>query len=194
MIFTQERAVLSEVPVKIAKTVAIAIAGSAFLALMSQLAIHLPFTPVPVTMQTLAIFLLGAFLGSRNGALSVIAYLAEGTCGLPVFAGGIANPLWFCGPKAGYLIGFVLAAYTIGKIIEKRPNLGFLSLLGAILASEAIILSCGALVLSLFLGVANAVTAGILPFLAGACYKVVSASLLIRGGNLGRAFFISRQK
>src|SRR5262245_5158687 len=93
--------------------------GSIFLALMSQLAVHLPYTTVPFTMQTLGVFLLGGILGSKQGALSVLTYLAQGTVGLPVFAGGVANPRWFCDPKAGYLISFTLAAFLIGKAIEK---------------------------------------------------------------------------
>ena len=139
------------------------IAGSAFLALMSQVAI--PLTPVPLTMQTLAVFLLRALLGSRNGAFSVAAYLAEGTLGLPVFAGGTANPLWFCGARAGYLIGFVIAAYVIGKIVERTSNQSLLKLITAISSGQMIISVCGWAWLSFFVGPMEAVVMGILPFL-----------------------------
>jgi biotin transport system substrate-specific component len=177
-----------------AKTMSLALAGSLFLALMSQVAIYLPFTLVPVTMQTLAIFLLGGLLGSRAGALSVIAYLVEGTFGLPVFAGGISNPLWFLGAKAGYLIGFVLAAFLVGKITELKPKLNFFMLLGAVVLGEAAILTCGSLWLSFFVGFPQAIFTGVVPFLPGACYKTVSATCLIRGVNLGKSVLTSYLK
>jgi biotin transport system substrate-specific component len=166
------------------RTSLIVIAGSAFLALMAQVAIPLPFTPVPLTMQTLAVFLLGALLGSRNGALSVIAYLVEGSCGLPVFAGGTANALWFFGARAGYLVGFVIAAYIVGKIIERIRSKGILKLIAAIGAGQATILFCGWLWLSFFVGPIQAIVVGVLPFLITDIAKIASASLIIRGASL----------
>lgn len=164
-----------------AKTLGLSIAGSLFLALASQVAIFLPFTLVPVTMQTLAVFLLGGTLGSRIGSLSVIAYLVEGTCGFPVFAGGAINPLWFLGAKAGYLVGFVLAAYLVGKITEQKSKLSFFQTLGTVVLAEAVILTSGCLWLSLFVGFPQSIYAGMLPFLPGACYKTVSAACIISG-------------
>ena len=162
------------------------ICGSVFLVLFSQISIPLPFTPVPQTMQTLAVFLLGASLGSRLGTLSVLTYLAEGTMGLPVFAGGASNPLWFCSTSAGFLMGFVFAAYCIGKIIEKRPYMGIWSLIATITLGQAIISCAGTLWLSFFVGLIPAFMMGTLPFLGGAFCKVVSAALLIRGIVLGK--------
>ncbi|MDB6080863.1 MAG: BioY protein [Chlamydiia bacterium] len=155
--------------------------GSAFLALMSQLSIPLPFSPVPLSMQTFAVFLLGAFLGPRIGALSVIAYLAEGSAGLPVFAGGLTNPLWFCSARTGYLIGFVIAAFVIGKTYEYRPQMGFFSSLLTMASGAVTILAVGALWLSIFVGPQAAITMGVLPFLIADSIKIVAAACIAQG-------------
>ena len=84
--------------------------GSMLVALTAQISIPLPFSPVPVTGQTLAVLLIGALLGSRRGALSLVAYLLAGLIGLPVFASGAAGPAYIMGPTGGYLVGFIAAA------------------------------------------------------------------------------------
>ena len=161
-------------------------AGSVFLALMAQVRVPLPFTPIPVSMQTLAIFLLGATLGSRRAALSVTAYLVEGSCGLPVFAGGVVDPVWFMTPRAGYLLAFIAAAFVIGFLIEKRRSPGFFYLLASLVVGEAIILSIGSCWLGAFVGMDNAVAMGALPFLPGAAVKVTAAASAIRGYHIAR--------
>src|SRR4051812_45046818 len=95
---------------RILKELGIALAGSCFLALLSQVAIPLPFTPIPVTLQTLGVFLLGGILGGRRAVYSVVGYLVQGCCGLPVFAGGVSNPLWISSLQAGFLVAFIGAA------------------------------------------------------------------------------------
>src|ERR687883_1533450 len=89
------------------------LAFSLFTGLMAHIAIPLPFTPVPITGQTFAVLLTGALLGSRLGAAAMLAYLAEGFAGLPVFApqGG---PLTY-----GYLAGFVAGAFVVGWLAER---------------------------------------------------------------------------
>src|SRR3954468_18336880 len=94
-------------------------AASLFVALSASIAIWLPNTPVPITAQTLIVLLTGALLGSRLGSLALVAYLAEGLAGLPVFAGGMSA--WspsrvpgvptILGPTSGYIIGFIMAAW-----------------------------------------------------------------------------------
>src|SRR5512146_2914983 len=81
------------------------VAGSLLLALSAQVVIPLPFSPVPITGQTLVVLLIGATYGSRRGALCLLAYLSEGTAGLPVFAGGNAGLAYSFGPTGGYLWG-----------------------------------------------------------------------------------------
>uniref|UniRef100_UPI002580E7FB biotin transporter BioY n=2 Tax=Oceanithermus sp. TaxID=2268145 RepID=UPI002580E7FB len=80
------------------------LAGAGFVALLAQVALPLPFTPVPVTLQTLGVLLVGAALGSRLGAQALGLYLAAGAAGLPVFAGGGAGVGWLAGPTGGYLL------------------------------------------------------------------------------------------
>ncbi|PRX35339.1 biotin transport system substrate-specific component [Meinhardsimonia xiamenensis] len=92
------------------------IAGSAFIALAAQITV--PFYPVPMTLQTLAVLLVGFTYGSRLGAATLLAYLAEGATGLPVFAGG-ANGAAFFGPTAGFLVGFVPMAWLAGLASER---------------------------------------------------------------------------
>src|SRR5215208_680403 len=103
-------------------------AASLFVALSASIAIWLPNTPVPVTAQTLTVLLTGALLGSRLGSLALLTYLAEGLAGLPVFAG--ATNAWspsripgvpvILGPTAGYLVGFVVAAWLTGWLSERN--------------------------------------------------------------------------
>ncbi|MCS7251828.1 MAG: biotin transporter BioY, partial [Thermoflexus sp.] len=126
--------------------------GSLFTALMAQISIPLPFTPVPITGQTLAVLLVGAALGSRRGALSIATYVLEGALGLPVFAGGTAGISRLQGPTGGYLIGFVAAALITGWLAERGWDRRPLSTALAMLAGNAVIYLFGLPWLALFLG------------------------------------------
>jgi len=90
------------------------VAGSLFVAALAQVSLPLPFTPVPITGQTFAVLLVGAVLGARRGAASLVLYLLEGSLGLPVFANGTNGLARLLGPTGGYLIGFVAAAWIVG--------------------------------------------------------------------------------
>jgi biotin transport system substrate-specific component len=155
--------------------------ASMLIALLSQVSIPLPFTPIPVTLQSLAILLVGAFAGSRRGALAVMTYIAEGMMGLPVLAGGCSGCAAVFGPTGGYLLGFVLAAWLTGYLLEKKfktPTFG-LSMTVATLSS-CLILTIGALFLSLFVGgMKNAVAYGVVPFVAGDLLKAFIFALMI---------------
>ena len=106
------------------KKAALVLAGTLFIALAAQISV--PFYPVPLTMQTLAILIVGLTFGSRLGAVTLAAYLAEGAMGLPVFAnGGSAAAL--IGPTAGFLFGFVAMAYLAGLAVEKGLARGLVS-------------------------------------------------------------------
>lgn len=154
--------------------------GSCFLALMSQVAIPLPMTPIPVTLQTLAVFLLGGILGSRRGVYSVIAYLIQGCCVLPVFAGGVANPLWILGPQAGFLISFSIAAFVIGKMVERKPQADILYIVGALIVGQLVIFGLGMAWLAFYVGPFKAFICGVVPFLSGAGLKIIAGSLALR--------------
>ena len=106
---------LAVVPASLAWRAGLVLGASLLIALAAQVAIPLPFSPVPVTGQTYAVLVVGAALGSRLGALSVALYVAEGVLGLPVFApGGAPGIARLLGPTGGYLVGFVGAAFVVG--------------------------------------------------------------------------------
>ncbi len=100
----------------VAYDIGVVLAGSAWIALCTQIAFG---QPVPVTGQTFAVLLAGALLGARRGALSVLAYIGEGVVGLPVFAQGKWGVAALAGPTGGYLVGFVAAAYVVGLLAER---------------------------------------------------------------------------
>jgi biotin transport system substrate-specific component len=99
-----------------ARQVMMVLAGSAFIAVAAQISV--PMFPVPMTLQTLAILMVGFAYGSRLGAATLVAYLAEGAMGLPVFANGM-NGAAFFGPTAGFLLGFVAMAWAAGWAAER---------------------------------------------------------------------------
>ncbi len=110
------------------------VAGSIFIAIAAQMSV--PFFPVPLTLQTLAILIVGLSFGSRLGAATVIAYLLEGAAGLPVFANG-GSTAALVGPTAGFLYGFIALAYIAGLFAEWTKNIVVLTV-GALLASAAL--------------------------------------------------------
>lgn len=120
-----------------ARFVMLAVAGSFLLALSGKISV--PFYPVPLTMQTFMVVVLGCALGSRLALTAVVCYLAEGFMGLPVFQGPTAGPLYFMGPTAGYLLGFAVAAYVVGYFFER----GF----GRTYGSAAALFALGALII-----------------------------------------------
>ncbi len=99
------------------KFITISLIGSLFITIGAK--INIPLYPVSTTMQTLAVMILGCVFGSRLALASVIAYLAEGFCGIPVFMGSLTGPLYFVGPTAGFLVGFMLSAYGVGVLYER---------------------------------------------------------------------------
>jgi biotin transport system substrate-specific component len=158
----------------------VACLGSCFLAVMSQVAMRLTISPIPITLQTFAVFLLGGILGSRRATYSVLAYLIQGCSGLPVLAGGVANPLWLLGPQAGFLISFIVAAYLIGKLIERSPQSNILYLLFSFGLGQLVIFTMGMIWLSFFMGISRAFMFGVLPFLPGAALKIMAGAMAIR--------------
>ncbi len=166
------------------------VGGSLVVAALSQLSFRLPFTPVPVTGQTLAVLLVGASLGARRGAAALALYLAEGAAGLPVFAqaqGGIAHLVGVdpAHPTGGYLWGFVVAAAVVGLLAERGWDRAPGSAIGAMLIGEIVILSCGVWWLSLALDVPlqadgrtfnDALELGLYPFVVGDLLKVLLAA------------------
>ena len=163
--------------------------GSLFLALMSQISFHLGFTPVPITLQTLGVMLIGALLGSKRGALSIAAYLAEGALGLPVFAGGGAGVITLFGPTGGYLFAFILSTFTIGFLLERGWKKSYPLTLAALVIGSALTLGLGALWLGFFVGKEHAFALGVYPFLIGCVFKVLATAALIPSGWKALGYF-----
>lgn len=166
---------------KKALDILIALIGSIFLALLSQVSIPLPFTPVPLTLQTFGVFILGGALGSRRALMSVAAYLIQGTCGVPVFAGGLSNPLWFLDCKAGFLFSFLPAAFCIGVLKEKRAQSNLYTVIFSLALGQLLSFTIGASWLAFYVGFLKAIKFGILPFISGAALKILAAALSLKG-------------
>ena len=156
---------------------ALILGGSMLIGLCAQIKIHLG--PVPITGQTLAVLMIAALLGSRRGTLAVLAYLAEGAAGLPVFAMG-SGPLVLIGLTGGYLIGFVPAAFVTGLLAEKGWDRRFGTTVLAMILGNAIIYACGMTQLCILTGMNKAVvTAGLLPFIPGDILKIIIAAIML---------------
>jgi biotin transport system substrate-specific component len=157
---------------------------SLVIALGAQVAIPLPFTPVPVTLQTLAVIMAGCLLGSGRGALAVIAYLGEGFAGLPVFSGGTSGISHLLGPTGGYLLGFVAAAFVAGLFAERGAARSRLGTLAMLIVGNIVLYVPGVLWLGVFTGMDRAVPLGFLPFVVGDLLKTAAGWGLLSGLSL----------
>ena len=166
------------------REVAVVAVGAALIAALARAVI--PLSPVPVTGQTLGVLLVGGALGFRRVVAAVALYVTAGACGLPVFAGGTAleirlaaGPAVLAGPTAGYLIGFLVAAGTVGLAAEhgllNRFDLAFLVMVLATLP----VFAFGLAWLSHYVPRGMVLEAGLYPFLWGAIAKVCLATLLL---------------
>jgi len=162
--------------------ISLVLGGSLLLALLAQLEILLPFSPVPITGQTLGVLLLGALLGRWRGSLAILAYITEGVAGLPVFAGAAAGPVVLFGPTAGYIFGFVIAAFLIGMLAEKGWDRKVWTASAMMIIGTAIIYLCGMVWLANFVPADKILMSGVIPFLPGAMIKIALATLLLPAG------------
>jgi biotin transport system substrate-specific component len=166
---------------RLVRAAVLALLGSALLTLSAKF--QVPFYPVPMTMQTLVVLLIGIAFGARLGVATVALYLAEGAVGLPVFAGtpekgiGLA---YMMGPTGGYLLGFVLAAAIAGWTVERRRDGAGLAL--AVVAGSIAIYVPGVLWLASFVGFGKALELGLVPFVWSDLLKAGLAFALALGG------------
>jgi biotin transport system substrate-specific component len=158
------------------------LAGSWLLAASSYVSVSmLPFSPVPVTAQSLAVLLLGVILGPRGAAAAVLAYLGQGAAGLPVFAGGAAGAGHLIGPTAGYLIGFLPAAILVGWLHRAGWTRTWHTAAAAFALGTAVIFAFGLTGLALHartLGLTSAsaiLAIGLYPYLPGGVIKIALA-------------------
>ncbi len=157
------------------------IAGASLLiALAAQIAVPLPGSPVPLTMQPLAVLLVGVVLGSWRGAAAAALYLLEGASGLPVFAQGHGGIFWLTlGPTAGYLLSYPLAAFVAGWVSERGFGSTVLRSVAGMLAALAIIYAGGWSGLTMMSGTKAAFAMGIAPFLIADVIKVALGAALL---------------
>jgi biotin transport system substrate-specific component len=168
------------------RAVALAAIGSLLLTISAK--VQVPFWPVPMTMQTFAVVVIGMAYGSRLGAATVLLYLVEGAAGLPVFAGtpergiGLA---YMAGPTGGYLVGFFLAAVLCGWLAERNWDRRLVPALGAMLLGHAVIFLFGLGWLAALIGAQKAIAVGFTPFLLGTVVKVALAAAVLWAAWLG---------
>ena len=172
---------LVEVDSKIQKALRyalLALAGSVLITICTQ--ISLPLFPVPMTLQTFAVFLIGLTYGWRLGGITVSLYLLEGAIGLPVFSGGKGGMIVFMGPTAGYLVGFLLAATACGWFAERGFDRSYFKLLVALLVGNVLLYAPGLLWLGTLIGWDKPVLEyGLYPFIGGDLLKIAMAVLLL---------------
>ncbi|HTT68776.1 MAG TPA: biotin transporter BioY [Gemmatimonadales bacterium] len=163
-----------------ARAAASVLAGVLLVALASQLAVPLPGTPVPLTLQPLAVLLVGGLLGPLPGAAAMVLYLALGAAGLPVFTPfGAPGLLRLLGPTGGYLLAFPVAAAVVGWVTARGT--GWLRLLAGPLLGMVAIHAGGLAQLVALTGSARAAfAAGVVPFALGDALKVLVAALVLR--------------
>ena len=174
----------SVLPRALARDVFLVLYFAGLTAFGAQLAFHIG--PVPVTGQTFVVLLAGALLGSKRGALSQLSYLAMGAMGAPIFAGGLGGPAVLVGPTAGYLVGFVPAAFVVGLLAEHGWDRRVWTMAGAMILGSFIIYAFGLTWLSVWLSrfspESSVFAVGLYPFLAGDALKVALASVALPGG------------
>lgn len=158
--------------------IALVVGGAAFVGIAAQIAIPLPFTPVPLTLQTFAVLLVGASLGSLRGALSMVVYLLAGMVGVPWFAEGSSG---FSSASFGYILGFIIAAFIVGRLAERGASTTVIRSAGLMVVGNIAIYAVGVTWLKFAIDVdwATAMSLGVVPFLIGDAVKIALAAGLL---------------
>jgi len=158
--------------------IALVAGGAAFVGIAAQIAIPLPFTPVPLTLQTFAVLLVGASLGSLRGVLSMVVYLIVGMVGVPWFSGGTSG---FSNASFGYILGFIFAAFIVGRLAERGASTTALRSAGLMVVGNLAIYAVGVTWLKFAIDVnwATALSLGVVPFLIGDAVKIALAAGLL---------------
>jgi biotin transport system substrate-specific component len=161
-----------------ARSLVLVVGGAAFVGLSAQIAIPLPFTPVPLTLQTFAVLLTGAALGSLRGVLAMGLYAVVGIAGVPWFAEGSSG---FAAPSFGYILGFIAAAFIVGRIAEHGATRSAGRTAGLMIVGNLVIYAIGVTWLKFAIGAdwATAVALGLTPFLLGDAIKIAAAAGLL---------------
>ena len=159
------------------KNILLVLGGVAFLSIMSQVLIPLPYTPVPISLGTFGVTLMALLYGRKLGTATILSYVAAGSLGAPIFAGGKAGSLF--SPTGGYILGYIVATIILGYLADRGVTKSYVKTILSLMLSSAIILTLGSLVLSLFVPGKNAFMVGVLPFLPGDALKSTTTTLLL---------------
>ena len=159
------------------KNILLVLGGVAFLSIMSQILIPLPYTPVPISLGTFGVTLMALLYGRKLGTATILSYVAAGSLGAPIFAGGKAGSLF--SPTGGYILGYIAATIILGYLADRGVTKSYVNTILSLILSSAIILTLGSLVLSLFVPGKNAFMIGVLPFLPGDALKSTTVTLLL---------------
>ena len=159
------------------RSAVLVVLGTALMALAAK--IQVPFYPVPMTLQSGVVLLIGGAYGWRLGGLTMLAYIAEGLVGLPVFAGPVAGPAYLAGPTAGYLVGFVASAAAMGLAMERGWTRSLAEMAVAVAVASLIPFVTGVAWLAVLIGPAAAIDSGLVPFIPAAILKGALAGLLL---------------
>ena len=182
--FTKSETLLSVAlaPFDVVRQVGLVIGFSLLTALAAQVVI--PVGPIPITGQTFAVLLTGALLGSRLGAMAMIAYLIEGASGLPFFSGGHGGLLYLMGPTGGYLIAFPAAAYVTGAFAEHGWDRRFLTAAAAMAIGSAIVMLSGWAWFSVIMRTSPMLTVypTVIKFIPGDIIKISLAAAVLPSG------------
>lgn len=172
------RVLADVVPAAWVRNVVLVIGGAAFVALCAQVAIPLPFTPVPLTLQTFAVVLSAGVLGSWRGAAAMLLYAVVGSLGAPIFFQGSSG---FGGVTFGYVIGFIVAAFVVGRLAEGGATRTFWRAVGLMVIGNVIVYVFGTtwLAISLQWDAWTAITKGVVPFIVGDLIKIAVAAGLL---------------
>lgn len=165
---------------KLARTTLLLIAGN--LLLIASAKVQVPFWPVPMTLETMAVLFVAATYGRQLAVTTIALFLAEGAAGLPVFATG-GGLVYFMGPTAGYLFGYLGAAAVVAFLADRGWRQGYFRMVAAMLLGELVIMGCGSAWLATLVGYHDAVVQGVLPFVLGDLTKIALAATTI---TLGR--------
>ena len=172
------RTLADVIPGGVARSVALVAGGAAFVGLTAQVVVPLPFSPVPLSLQTFSVLLVGAVLGSRRGVASMALYLLAGAAGVPWFS---AQQSGWAFASFGYVVGFVLAAYLVGRLAERGADRTVLRTVGLMVLGNLAIYAVGVPGLMVIAGMAlgQALLLGVVPFLIGDALKIALAAGLL---------------
>jgi biotin transport system substrate-specific component len=174
---TSGRVLADLIPGTLVRDIALIMGGAGLTGLAAQVAIHTSLSPVPITLQTFAVLVVGASLGTVRGVLSLSLYLLAGGFGVPWFAS--QGHGWY-GTSFGYVLGFVVAAGIVGELARRGNDRTLVSAIGVMAIGEAILLTIGTIWLAydLHVSAGKAISYGVTPFLVGDAIKLGIAALI----------------